>query len=198
MSVMDIDVDEHRHPDHQIEPLLYHRWSPRSMSGEPLEQEEIHRLFEAARWAPSSYNGQPWRFFYARRDTAEWDLFFDWMVEFNQGWAKNAGLLIVIASRTTFEHNGQPSATHSFDTGAAWQNLALQGRAMGLVVHAMQGFDYDAAKEGLELPDDHAVEVMIAVGRPGKVGDLPEKLRDQEKPNRRKPITETVFEGKYQ
>ena len=196
-TVDDIDVDEHRHPDHPIESLIYHRWSPRAMSGEPLSEQETTSLFEAARWAPSSYNGQPWRFYYARRETTEWDLFFPWLVEFNQGWAATAGLLIVVASRKNFEHNGKPSATHSFDTGAAWQNLALQGRAMGLVVHAMQGFDDQAAHEGLGLPDDMAVEVMVAVGRPAAPDILPEQLAAQEKPNQRKPITELVTEGRH-
>ncbi|MEO1085768.1 MAG: nitroreductase family protein [Acidobacteriota bacterium] len=195
MHVIDIDVDAHRKPDHAVHPLIYQRWSPRAMSGEVLTDAEVSSLFEAARWAPSSFNGQPWRFYYARRGGEYWELFFNWLVEFNQGWAKGAGLLAVMASSTCFEHNGKPCATHAFDTGAAWQSLALQGRSMGLVVHAMGGYDEDAARRGLGVPDDIALHAMVAVGRPASPDVLPEDLRDQEKPNQRKPITEIAKEG---
>ena len=195
MKVSDINVDEHRQPEHTVEPLIYRRWSARAMSGESLTDAEVHSLFEAARWAPSSYNGQPWRFFYARRGGEHWDLFFNWLVEFNQGWAKDAGLLIVMASNKNFEHNGQPSATHGFDTGAAWQNLAIQGCSMDLVVHAMGGFDAEAAHQGLGLTDEMAVHAMVAVGRPASADVLPEGLREQEQPNQRKPVAEIAFEG---
>ena len=197
MLVTEIEVREHREAEHEIDPIFIERWSPRSMSGQELTEQEIGALFEAARWAPSSYNGQPWRLLYARRGTEHWDAFFDLMVEFNQGWAKNAGLLIVILSRRTFERNGKPSPTHSFDSGAAWQNLALQGGRMGLVVHGMQGFDYDKARETLEVPDDFAVEAMAAVGRPGRVEDLPEKLRQRELPSGRKTVDEISIEGRF-
>lgn len=194
-SVNDIDVGEHRQPEHDIESLIYRRWSARSMSGEPLADEEIQRLFEAARWAPSSFNGQPWRFYYAKRDSRHWQLFFDWLVAFNQGWAKNAGVLIAVTSKKNFEHNGEPNKTHAFDTGAAWQSLAVQGCATGLVVHAMGGFDHDAARRGLGLPDDMDIHAMVAVGRPASPEVLPEDLRDQEQPNQRKTIGEIAFEG---
>lgn len=195
MTVLDIDAHEHRETEHEIDPIFVERWSPRAMSGEPVTREELMRLFEAARWAPSSYNGQPWRFVYALRDTDAWDRFFPWMVEFNQGWTKNAGALVLVVSRKTFEHNGKPATTHSFDTGAAWQNLALQGTRQGLVVHAMQGFDYDAAAETLDLPDHYAVECLVAVGRPGEADSLGDDLAEQEKPNGRKSVAEIAFEG---
>lgn len=191
------DVSKYRKPDYPVESFIVNRWSPRALSGEEISREELMTLFEAARWAPSSYNGQPWRFFYARRGGEHWDEYFDLMVEFNQNWTKNAAVLIVVTSRTTFEHNGKPAATHSFDSGAAWQNLALQATAMGLVAHGMQGFDYDRAHELLELPDDWAVEAMVAVGRPGRKEDLPEEMREREKPSGRKPVSEIAFEGKY-
>ena len=182
MRPTDINVDDHRKPDWPIESLLYRRWSPRAMSGEELGNDELMTLFEAARWAPSSYNAQHWRFLYATRGSAHWDKFFALMVEGNQGWAKNAAALIVLVSRTTFERNDSPARTHSFNTGTAWQNLALQATAMGLVTHGMQGFDYDKAKTDLNVPDGFAVEVMIAVGRPGEIDDLPEGARDMEAP----------------
>ncbi|MEM9557692.1 MAG: nitroreductase family protein [Acidobacteriota bacterium] len=195
-TVLDLEVETYRRPESVIEPLLYHRWSPRAMSGEALSDDEVQRLFEAARWAPSSQNGQPWRFVYARRGTDDWPRFVSWLVEFNQMWAPSAGLLVVIASRTVFD-NGKPCGTHSFDAGAAWQNLALQGRAMGLVVHAMGGFNAEAARVGIGLPEDFAVEAMVAVGRPAPVDVLPERMRKQEHPNARRPIAELVSEGRY-
>ncbi len=197
MKPTDIDIDEHRKPDRPVEPLLYRRWSPRAMSGEALSDDEVMTLFEAARWAPSSYNAQHWRLLYATRDSAHWDKFFGLMVEGNRAWARNAGLLIVLVSRTTFEGNGNPARTHSFDSGTAWQNLALQATAMGLVAHAMQGFDYDRAKTELNVPDGYAVEAMIAVGRPGEIEDLPEGPRSMEVPNTRKAVTEIAFEGGF-
>jgi nitroreductase len=165
------------------------------MSGEPITEEELFTLFEAARWAPSSYNNQPWRILYARRDTRHWPLFFDLLVEFNQTWAKNAAALVVFISKTTFDHNGEPAATHSFDTGAAWENLALQATLKGLVVHGMQGFDYDKARTALSIPDGFKVEAMAVIGKPGRKEDLPERLQERETPSDRRKLNGTVFEG---
>ena len=193
MHVKDLDITEYRKPDHDIDPLFPARWSPRAMRGEELGAGELERLFEAARWAPSAYNEQPWRFFYARRGGALWPMFFDWMVEFNQGWAKDAGALILIASHKTFARNGKPNGTHSFDTGSAWQNLALQGERMGLVVHAMAGFDDDAAHRDLKLPDDWVVEALVAVGLPGEVD-----TDSGETPSGRKTVAEIAVEGTFE
>ena len=155
------------------------------------------RLFEAARWAPSSFNEQPWRFVYAERDGAHWARFLDLLSEGNRRWAGAAALLVVVVSRTRFERNGNPSRTHSYDTGAAWQNLALQGCRMGLVVHGMAGFDYDRARDVLEVPEAFAVEAMIAVGRPAPAEALPEGLREREVPSGRKPVAEIAFPGVF-
>ena len=186
---------EIRKADYPIDSVFLDRWSPRAMSGEPISEEELFTLFEAARWAPSSYNNQPWRILYARRDTPHWPQFFDLLVEFNQGWAKNAAALVVFISKTTFDHNGKPAATHSFDTGAAWENFALQAALKGLVVHGMQGFDYDKARTALNVPEGFKVEAMAVIGKPGRKEDLPEKLQQRETPNDRRKLTETVFEG---
>ena len=188
---------EFRKADYPIHSLFLDRWSPRAMSGEAITEEELFTLFEAARWAPSSYNNQPWRIVYARRDTPHWPLFFDLLVEFNQSWAKNAAALAVFVSKTTFDHNGEPAATHSFDTGAAWGNLALQGALKGLVVHGMQGFDYDKARIALNIPEGFKVEAMAVIGKPGRAEDLPEKLQQRETPSDRRKLNETVFEGPY-
>jgi nitroreductase len=189
---------EYRTADYPIDSLFLDRWSPRAMTSEAITEEELFTLFEAARWAPSSYNNQPWRILYARRDTPQWPLFFDLLVEFNQSWVKNAAALVVFISKTTFDHNGEPAATHSFDTGAAWGNLALQGSLKGLVVHGMQGFDYDKARTALNIPEGFKVEAMAVIGKPGRVEDLPEKLQQRETPSDRRKLNETVFEGPYQ
>lgn len=186
-----------RHSDHPINLLILNRWSPRAMSGEPLTDQELMTLFEAARWAPSSYNAQPWRFIYAARDTEHWDRFSNLLVDFNRGWAKNAAVLVVVISRKTFEKNEKPSHTHSFDAGSAWENLAIEAETRGLVAHGMEGFDYDRARTELTIPDHYQVEVMIAIGKKGPLENLSEDLREMEKPSDRKPIKEIVMEGKF-
>jgi nitroreductase len=192
-----IKGSEKRKAGYPIDRLFVDRWSPRAMSGESIPEEELLLLFEAARWAPSSFNNQPWRMLYARRDTEHWPLFLDLLVEFNKSWAKNAAALIVFISKTTFDHNDEPSVTHSFDTGAAWQNLALQASLKNLVAHGMQGFDYEKAKTTLKIPDGFRVEAMAVIGKPGKKEDLPEKLQERETPNDRRNLSEIVFEGPY-
>ena len=186
-----------RHPVYPISELFTQRWSPRAMTGESLNDEELLPLFEAARWAPSSFNGQPWRFIAAKRDTPEWAALFNLMGEFNQSWTKNAAALVVIISRTTFEHNDQPARTHSFDTGSAWAMLALEGARRGLVVHGMEGFDYDRARQELGLPQDYAVEAMAAIGKLAPKEILPLELQDKERPSDRKPLHELIFKGKF-
>jgi nitroreductase len=186
-----------RTADHPVETLFVARWSPRAMSGESISGEEMLTLFEAARWAPSTYNEQEWRFLYARRETPQWPAFFNLLVEGNQAWCKQAALLVVILAHKVFEKNGKPNPVHLFDSGCAFENLALQGTAMGLVVHGMQGFDYDKARTALKVPDDYAVAAMFAVGRPADESVLPEKLREREEPSDRKPVDEIICEGAF-
>jgi len=187
----------HRKPEYPVEQGFVDRWSPRAMSGEELSDTELMSLFEAARWAPSSYNNQPWRFLYARRHTPHWPVFLDLLIPGNQAWAQRAAVLILIVSKTTMDYNGQPSVTHTFDTGAAWENLALQGWLNGLVVHGMQGFDYEKAAQVLAIPDDYTVEAMVAVGKPGALEDLPTHLQAREVPSPRKNLAEIAWEGPF-
>jgi nitroreductase len=188
---------EFRKADHPIDPLFLDRWSSRAMSGEPLPEEELLTLFEAARWAPSSGNSQPWRVLYARRDTPHWPLFFGLLNERNQEWCRNAAALLVLTSRTAQEKTGRPLVTHSYDTGAFWMSVALQGWLKGLVVHGMAGFDYARARTVLAIPEEFHVDAMAAVGRPGNPDDLPEHHRSREIPSGRKPIAESVHEGPF-
>lgn len=192
-----INALDHRKADYPIEKLFVARWSPRAMNGKPFSDAEIHSLFEAARWAPSTYNEQEWRFLYARRDTPQWPAFFDLLVEGNQAWCKNAAMLVVMLAHKVFTQNGKPNPVHVFDVGAAFENIALQGAAMNLVVHGMQGFDYAKARTSLKVPDDYDVAAMFAAGHPAEPDVLPEMLRDREKPSDRKPISQLTCEGPF-
>jgi nitroreductase len=189
-----MNIQNFRKPENDVHEIFISRWSPRAMSGEEIDEAMLKTLFEAARWAPSSNNNQPWRFIYARRNTPYWNTLFGLMNEGNQIWAKNAAVLIVVISKTTFD-SGKPAFTHSYDAGAAWVSLALQGSLKNLVVHGMQGFDYDRAKKELQVPDDYTVEAMIAIGRQGKKEDLPDYQQEREFPSSRKSIAEIAMEG---
>ncbi|WP_049921255.1 nitroreductase family protein [Halopiger djelfimassiliensis] len=191
------EVAKHRTPEYDVDPLFVNRWSPRAMTGEPLDDEEFLPLFEAARWAPSAFNNQHWRFLYASREDEEWDTFVDLLNEGNQSWATDAAVLAVIVSKTTFDHNGEPAPVHSFDTGAAWENLALEGARRGLAVHGMAGFDYERAAAELDVPEEFAVEAMVAIGERAPAETLPDELQERERPSDRKPLSEIVHQGGF-
>ena len=190
-----------RHPDHPIHTLFLERWSPRAFTGEEMPMAELMTLFEAARWAPSSYNSQPWRFLYARRGTPHFDTFLNLLVEFNQSWAKNASVLIALVSSSTMLPPGKdapvPSHSHSMDAGAAWENLALQATISGWHAHGMVGFDMDRAFAELKVPQGYRVEQMIAVGRKGDKSMLPEQMAAREAPTPRLSVAEIAFEGGF-
>ena len=197
-----VSASSGKHPrkgmaEYRVSDVIYDRWSPRAMSGESISEQQLKTLFEAARFAPSSFNGQPWRFVYAIKNSKYWNVFFDLLVDFNKMWCKNASALVVIISKNDYE-KGQPNPTHSFDTGAAWQNIALQGSLDGLVVHGMSGFDYQKAKEVLHVPEGYTVEAMFAVGKPGALEELPEDMQKTENPAPRKTQNHFVFEGVFQ
>ena len=187
-----------RQSTYNINPLILNRWSPRSMTDEELDDDTIMSLFEAARWAPSSYNNQPWRFIYAKRNTPQhWNKLFNLLAEPNKTWTKNAALLVVVISGKNFEYNEKYSITHQYDTGAAWENLALEASSRGLVAHGMQGFDYEKARIDLEIPDNFDVMAMIAIGKKGSKENLPLQLQEKEYPNDRKPLKEIIMEGTF-
>jgi nitroreductase len=168
------------------------------MSGASVTHEELMTLFEAARWAPSTYNEQEWRFLYATAGSEHWDTFFDLLLPGNQEWCSRAAALIVGLSYRDFSRNGKPNPVHTLDTGLAVENLLLQGAALGLVCHGMAGFDRNKARAKLAVPEGMDVEVMIAVGRPGNPQDLPETIRDMDlAPSGRKPVHEFAREGTF-
>ncbi len=191
------EIRQQRKPNYDVHPLIVNRWSPRSMTGEALSDDELMPLFEAARWAPSSYNAQLWRFVYAKRQTEFWDTFVDLLVEGNKAWAQHAAALVVVTSRKLFERNDKPAATYAFDAGAAWENLALEGTCRGLVVHGMQGFDYEKARRELHIPEDYEVLAMIAIGKRAPKESLPPPLQEMERPNDRRPLNEIAVAGRF-
>ena len=183
--------------EYDINPLILDRWSPRSMTGEEISDEELMALFEAARWAPSSFNNQPWRFIYAKRNTPEWDKLFSLLVEVNQQWAKNASVLVVVVARKKAEYKDSDYPTYAFDAGSAWENLAIEAVSRGFVTHGMAGFDYDKARINLEVPDIFEVMAMIAIGKQDSKEKLSEELKKREVPSDRKPLSEIVMKGKF-
>jgi|SRR5580658_6920206 nitroreductase len=186
----------HRKAAHAIEPLFADRWSSRALSGESVAEDELMKLLEAARWAPSSGNFQPWRMLYARRESMHWPVFLELLMEGNRVWAQRAGALVLFLSRTV-DDQGKPVTTHSYDTGAAWENFALQGWLLGLVVHGIAGFDRSRAREALQVPEHYHVEAMAVVGRPGNPELLPDHHRQRELPNSRHPLAQLACEGPF-
>ncbi|PZQ48514.1 MAG: nitroreductase [Rhodovulum sulfidophilum] len=190
-----------RTSEHDIHSLFLERWSPRAYDGQPLTEAELLKILEAAHWAPSAYNFQPWRFVYALKGTPEFDKLLGLLVEFNQSWAKDAGALVFIISKT---HSLAPGAeaetelySHSFDAGAAWGLLSLQARLSGFYAHGMTGLKFDELREGLGLPDGYRVEAAAAIGRIASPSVLPEALRGGEVPSKRRPLSEVVSVGKF-
>ena len=183
-------------------PVFHERWSARSFADREVAPETLKKVFEAARWAASAYNEQPWSFLVGRRGSSAYQKIFASLIEFNQSWAKDAGVLVVVASKIPMEAppgSGKfiPSHSHSFDAGAAWAYLALEAQHLGWAAHAMVGFDIPRAAAELNVPDDHRVETAIAIGRRGDKSSLPEALAAREIPNTRNPQKDFVFEGGF-
>ena len=190
-----------RMADHEIAPVFLERWSPRAFSGEAIPAPVLMQMFEAVRWAPSSYNSQPWRLVYALRDTPNWARFLDLLIPFNRSWAENAGALVLFVSKSTLLPPGKteeiPSVSHSFDCGAGWASFALQAQMLGYHAHGMVGFDMDTAFAELHVPVGHRVEMMAAVGRRADPSTLSEQARARELPNGREKVEAFAFEGGF-
>ncbi|WBY09327.1 nitroreductase family protein [Sphingomonas sp. 7/4-4] len=187
-----------RTPDHPVAPLFVDRWSPRSFTGEPVPDAVLASAFEAARWAPSASNVQPWRFLIARHGDAHWDAFVSLLAPRNALWASRASALIVVLSELKLERRGAivDNVSHSFDAGAAWTNFAHQALLLGWHTHGIGGFDRDAARALLAVPDDFAIETIVALGRQGALDTLHADFHAGESPSTRRPIAETVFAGR--
>lgn len=186
-----------RKTDYPVLDLILNRWSARSFSTQPITDLELMTIFDVASWAQNCFNNQPWRFIYARHESEHWQKFLNLLVPANKVWAQHARVLVLVISKKTFDYNESPSRTHSFDTGAACQNMSLQAASFDIVCHGMEGFDYDAARLAFSISDIYQVEAMFALGKLGAKEDLPEKLLARENPSTRKPLKEIVFEGNF-
>ena len=190
-----------RQPEHPIDPIFLARWSPRAFAPDTIGEDELLGLFEAARWAPSSYNSQPARFVYGRRGTPAFDKLLDLLNPFNRSWAGQAAALVFILSNSLMRPPGQdkdvPSRSHSFDAGAAWMSFALQAQMRDWYTHGMVGADFDRAFAELDVPQGYRVECAVALGRIGDPAILPEQLRDREEPNGRRPLSDIAMEGGF-
>ncbi|HUJ33508.1 MAG TPA: nitroreductase family protein [Candidatus Acidoferrum sp.] len=182
-----------------IHELLSKRWSPRAFDPRPVEPEKLRSLFEAARWAASSYNAQPWFFIVATKDDRKsFDRVLECFIEFNRAWAKTAPVIGLSAARVKFEHSGQDNRHAFHDVGQAAANLAAQASAMGLQLHQMAGILPDKARELLSIPEGYEAVAGFALGYPGDPASLPNELRERETaPRARKPLESFVFEGKW-
>src|SRR5690348_14072754 len=185
--------------DFPVNDLVRSRWSPRAFADTPVDPEILTSLFEAARWAPSSNNEQPWVYLVATRSDSEaFEKTLGVLVEFNAAWARKAPVLAIAVSRINFDSNGTPNRNAFYDTGAATAWLTVEATARGLAVHQMAGFDHAKAKQIFEIPPDYEPIAAMAIGYPGDPNSLPEKLRDREvAPRTRKPLTAFVMSGRW-
>lgn len=182
--------------DFPVHELIERRWSPRAFTGRSVDADALRRCFEAARWAASCFNEQPWRYLVAVRDTdAEGhERLASCLVEANAAWAAAAPVLVLGCAREAFTHNAKPNRHAGYDLGQATAQLALQATAEGLSLHQMAGFDADRAREVCAIPAGHAPLVMIALGHQASAQVLPDALRQREKaPRERRPQAEFVF-----
>ena len=186
--------------DHPIDKQFLERWSPRAFTGEEISEQTVQTFLEAARWAPSSYNSQPWRYVYARRGTAHWNRLLGLLNDFNRSWAQHASVLLIAISKDTFvgpDGKEAPAACHTFDAGSAWAYLALQASLSGWHAHGMAGFDKQKSVTDLGIPAGYTVEVAIAIGKIGDKTMLPEGLQSREAPSPRQPVSAFAFEGQF-
>ncbi len=181
-----------RAPDWDIDSMFTDRWSPRALAPEPLSDREVQTLFEAARWAPSCFNEQPWLFVYATAPEERRRL-VACLAPKNQAWAGQAPLVMFLLARRTFQKGGKENRHAPYDAGAAWMALALQARKLGLYAHAMAGFNQEKAHDVLGASkEEYHVMAAVAVGRKTDDAGLPEDLRAMESPNSRKPHAEVA------
>ena len=189
-----VDKIKHAPEAHGVDDLIRRRWSPRTYADKEIPAAELKKLFEAARWAASSSNEQPWRFLVGRRGDETYQKVFNALVEFNQSWAKSAPVLVLSVAKNVFTNNGKPNAYGMHDTGAASATLALQATAIGLHTHSMAGFDREQARASFAIPADYEIGAVTAIGYLGDPASLPEHLKKMEvSPRQRKPVEEFVF-----
>ncbi|MDR3353297.1 MAG: nitroreductase family protein [Zoogloeaceae bacterium] len=184
-----------------IDPIFINRWSPRAFDESGISESELLQFLEAARWAPSAYNAQPWRFVYARRGTAHWQPFLDLLVPYNRDWAQRASAIVFVLAAQKFTPEGAAEAIETgyaaYDTGAAVAYLTLQASISGWHSHIIAGFDRDAAKTLLKIPEGYAFESAVVIGRQGDPSTLPPALQERETPTPRASLEQLVAEGVF-
>mgnify|MGYP006090287257 CR=1 FL=1 len=182
-----------------VHDIIANRWSPRAYdASKPVSQAQIMSMLEAARWAPSCFGDEPWRFIVwdKNKDAAAWEKAFDCIVQGNQGWAKDAPVFVLICAGTLFEQNQKPNRWGAYDTGAAAVSLSLQATSMGLVTHQMGGFDGEKTRAAFNIPEQFEMMSMMAVGYIADVDALPEEAKERTlAPRKRKPLGELFYEG---
>ncbi|KAB1088812.1 nitroreductase family protein [Neorhizobium galegae] len=189
-----------RDSEFPIDTFFLDRWSPRAFTEETIDQATMLTILDAAHWAPSSGNNQPWRFIYALRGTPSFPVLVDILSPGNQRWAQNAAALMIVVSKTyRVASNGEHrlAYTHSYDTGAAWFSVICQAMKLGYHAHGMEGFDKEKAVEVLGIPEGYRAEAAAAIGRIADRSTLPDDLAEREIPSKRKPVSEIAFEGKF-
>jgi nitroreductase len=184
-----------RKPDYDIHPLFVQRWSPRAFAAAPVRDQDLFAVLEAARWAPSAANEQPWRFIVARSDE-EKKRFRAFINEGNLRWCTAAPVLLLVLSDRTMQ-SGRDNRAHAFDAGAAWGYLALEAANRGLITHPMGGFDREAARQALGVPDLYDLHAVVALGYRGDPAALPDDLKAREQPSQRRPALESAFAGRF-
>jgi nitroreductase len=182
-------------PDHPVHDFIKQRWSPYGFAERTVSDDDLRSVLEAARWAASSYNEQPWRYIMARReDSASFERVLSCLIDANQVWARNAPVLLLGVYATHFERNGKPNKAAQHDLGLAAANLTFEATARGLVVHQMIGIVPDRAREVFGIPEGFAPHTALAIGYAGTPGDAPEAVRARdEAPRSRRPLRDTVF-----
>ncbi|TMV50277.1 nitroreductase family protein [Paenibacillus mesophilus] len=188
-------ISNYRQAEYDIDTTYVRRWSPRSFAAQEVEESVLLSLFEAARWAPSANNEQPWQYIVARTEQ-EKTVFLSFINEGNRLWCDKAPIL-VLALSNRINSRGNPNRSHAFDTGTAWGFLALEAARKGLVSHAMGGFDANKALEMLGIPEDFDAHAVIAIGYQGEAEALPPNLQEREKPSNRRPIGQTLHMGSF-
>jgi len=190
------EVQATRVSEYPVSPLFLNRWSTRAFSNREVSNQDLYTVLDAAHWAPSSFNDQPWRFVIAKTEEQR-SVFHQFINEFNLTWVSTAPVLIVVAS-DKLRDNGDPNGAHAFDAGAAWASMAIQATMLGMVTHAMGGIDRNKARQLLNIPDNFEIHAVIALGYHGDKSLLPEAVQQREVPNGRRPLNELVYEGKIE
>lgn len=179
-----------RKPEHEVSPIFINRWSTRAYEPYNISEDELNTILEAASYAPSANNFQPWRFFVATTEQQK-ELFLQFIVPRNAEWAKNASALVLLAGESALPE-GKVNGMHTFDSGAAWATIAYQAKMLGFSTRAMGGYDREKAKELLNMPESIVPHIVIAIGKPGSNEHLDESFHAMNKPTTRKPISELI------